>query len=106
MAVVGIGRIIRCCTADMAVFHCDLPMLNNVCAFFRVRVCHKPKLPLLPELENLFGFILQIYRAYGARGNKHLHRTLIASSLPLDRSQDEVWVSFSLIYSVCQNTLP
>jgi hypothetical protein len=27
-------------------------------------------IPLLPELENLFGFVLQIFRAHGAADNK------------------------------------
>jgi hypothetical protein len=35
----------------------------------RMRVSHEPKRPHLTELENLFYFVLQIFRADGASGN-------------------------------------
>jgi hypothetical protein len=37
----------------------------------------EPKMPLLTELENLFGWGLQIFRTYGAAGDR-----LIANSHP------------------------
>jgi hypothetical protein len=42
------------------------PRLGSCAAIY----CHEPKMPLLTELENLFGFILQRFRAYGAAGQK------------------------------------
>jgi hypothetical protein len=33
-------------------------MTPTTLARLRVRVCHEPMMPLLAELENLFGFVL------------------------------------------------
>jgi hypothetical protein len=38
-------------------------------SYLRLRIGHEPKMPLLPELENLF-FVLQRFRAYGATGKR------------------------------------
>jgi hypothetical protein len=42
---------------------------HNMEIDLRVRIGHERKMPLLLELENLFSFVLQRCRAYGAAGD-------------------------------------